>query len=133
MHTLNWITWAIIFVLVSVGTRYKIPNLIRIAHHMIAIRTIWIAYKLEGKSNFNDLAKLVENSQIQVLGMQLLVFIPFSLTERAIVHVPFSLVYNLFLHFGQLAIFYQYNSKEENYFKFVYEHKLTSVVKITLI
>ena len=99
---------------------------------MQCLRELFIVYNLEGKQELKNLSELVENTQAQTLGLQLLFFIPMSLSERAIVHIPVSMIYHSVYHFGMMALFYQHNGVKDH-FNFIYKNKLSGVVKFTIV
>ena len=90
---------------------------------MQCLLELFIVYNLEGKQELKNLSELIENTQAQTLGLQLLFFIPMSLSERAIVHIPVSMVYNFVYHFGMLALFYKLYGEKDPY-NYIYKNKL---------
>lgn len=105
---INWISWFLVNIFAILGSKYDNRVLLRIAHHLTCIRQVVIIYNLEGRKDLKELSQLVELTQIQSLGLQILFFIPMSLVERAFVHISFSLVYQAIFSFGLLSLNYQF-------------------------
>ena len=54
--------------------------------------------------------------------------IPMSIYEKAILHVPLSIVYHFFMSVGQLTLFYKTQDDKKDHMTFVLENKIFAVI-----
>lgn len=125
-----WACWIAITILVFVAEKFDRPHLYRITTNILMIRNILPWFNLENRATFKDIGKLVQFNQLQTLGLIAGVIIPVTIYERPAFYIPVTLVYQISISYGLVAVFYQI-AGVENYISYVYQKKIGMVLMIT--
>ena len=81
------------------------PHLNRICIQIQIVRNIAAWYDFGNKKSFKDFAKMIQFNQMQTLGFQA-VMAPISIYEKAIVHLPLSIIYQFLMSLGTIRLYY---------------------------
>lgn len=132
--TVYWIIWALLNVFLTIEWKYNLPLLLRACHHIACIRLIATYFNFQPNAAISDISvDMICECQTRSIGLMLTFFIPFSLLERAIVHIPISCIYQFLLCYGLISSHYKDEVKDQNLYVFVWDYKMGPVIHLTII
>ena len=125
-----WISWFVINVLCFIAWKFEKPILYRVAHHIMTIRNLLPMYNIGDAQKMDDLGKLIQFCQLQFIGLFCGSFVAPCMFERAKIHVPVSILYQLIFNFGLISLYFA-QSGQYNAILYVFENKLAIVLIVT--
>ena len=99
-----WTVWGIVCLLLLYSHFKEKPNLIRILNMIMILRNIVPLFNFEDRTSFDDMTSVVQFSHFQNVALQAII-ICVCVTEKYTIHVPFSIICQLLISYGQMCLF----------------------------
>ena len=94
-----WVVWAILVLLILFSHYKDRPHLVRIINLLIIVRNIIPLFNLGDRKSFDDPVQVINFSLIQNISFQVMI-VSVCVTEKYYIHIPLSIIFQLFISFG---------------------------------
>lgn len=102
----HWSHFLFVGILMIFGQATKNPGFLRFAFHIQTLAKVFIMLDFAHRTFLDDLSEVIVVHQLITIAFFCLYFIPFCILERACVHVPMSIIYQIAIQFAQFSMFY---------------------------
>ena len=121
-----------IYVLHLVSYLRKSPLLYRITFQIWAIRSLMVLHPPITDWREEDTGNRLEWQHYHQLGLFCSIIVPTCLCEQALLYVPLTFIYQSCISLSMVADYFETSGQVDHY-NYIYQNKLSSVIKVTLI
>ena len=129
----HWSIFMLVSILIIIGRITQKPIFLKLGFHIQTIDKLFIILDFAERTFLDDLSEVIINQQMLTIAFFCVYFIPFCILEKAYVHVPMSIIYQILIQFALFSMFYGQQLGHEKRFSYVWENQMRNVLKMAML